>query len=142
MILNYEVRNSYAKLKDDCKAFMLDIGEKLIINVEGIEINKCFVYFDNGKESTQFVLPKLESFEVPDFMLVAGELQIRVAQFNRTKVRSLTFEPITIVAKDTGFEGHTAFDDLKARVETLEAQVNSLLPLLNEMNELHRALEQ
>lgn len=138
----YEIKNSYGAIKDDCKAFVLGEGEELVVKVEGVQINKCFILLENGEKSAKLSIENLDEFVVPGTLLQPGELKIKVAQFNRTKVRTINLEPITLIAEDEGFAGHSAFDDLKARVETLEAKVNELEPLLKQMSDLYNALEQ
>ena len=137
----YEVKNSYGAIKDDCKAFVLG-SEELAIKVTGVQIEKCFVYLENGEKKEKLSIEKLDEFVVPSSVLVAGELKLKVVQFARTKVKTINLEPITLVDTDAGFEGHSAFDDLKARVEVLEKKVNELEPLLKQMSDLYNALEQ
>lgn len=137
----YEVKNSYGAIKDDCKAFVLG-SEELTIKVTGVQIEKCFVYLENGEKKEKLSIEKLDEFVVPSSVLVAGELKLKVVQFARTKVKTINLEPITLVDTDAGFEGHSAFDDLKARVEMLEKRVAELEPLLKQMSDLYNALEQ
>lgn len=137
----YEVKNSYGAIKDDCKAFVLG-SEELTIKVTGVQIEKCFVYLENGEKKEKLSIEKLDEFVVPSSVLVAGELKLKVVQFARTKVKTINLEPITLVDTDAGFEGHSAFDDLKARVEMLEKRVAELEPLLKQMSDLYKALEQ
>ena len=137
----YEVKNSYGAIKDDCKAFVLG-SEELTIKVTGVQIEKCFVYLENGEKKEKLSIEKLDEFVVPSSVLVAGELKLKVVQFARTKVKTINLEPITLVDTDAGFEGHSAFDDLKARVEVLEKRVAELEPLLKQMSDLYNALEQ
>ena len=137
----YEVKNSYGAIKDDCKAFVLG-SEELAIKVTGVQIEKCFVYLENGEKKEKLSIEKLDEFVVPSDVLVAGELKLKVVQFARTKVKTINLEPITLVDTDAGFEGHSAFDDLKARVEVLEKRVAELEPLLKQMSDLYNALEQ
>lgn len=137
----YEVKNSYGAIKDDCKAFVLG-SEELTIKVTGVQIEKCFVYLENGEKKEKLSIEKLDEFVVPSSVLVAGELKLKVVQFARTKVKTINLEPITLVDTDAGFEGHSAFDDLKARVEMLEKKVAELEPLLKQMSDLYNALEQ
>ena len=137
----YEVKNSYGAIKDDCKAFVLG-SEELTIKVTGVQIEKCFVYLENGDKKEKLSIEKLDEFVVPSSVLVAGELKLKVVQFARTKVKTINLEPITLVDTDAGFEGHSAFDDLKARVEMLEKRVAELEPLLKQMSDLYNALEQ
>lgn len=137
----YEVKNSYGAIKDDCKAFVLG-SEELAIKVTGVQIEKCFVYLENGEKKEKLSIEKLDEFVVPSSVLVAGELKLKVVQFARTKVKTINLEPITLVDTDAGFEGHSAFDDLKARVEMLEKRVAELEPLLKQMSDLYNALEQ
>lgn len=138
----YEIKNSYGAIKDDCKAFVLGGNEELVVKVEGAQINKCFILLENGDKTKKLSVENLDEFVVPADLLQAGELKIKIAQFNRTKVRTINLESITLIAQDEGFAGHSAFDDLKARVEELEKKVDTLLPLLQEIKELHIALEQ
>lgn len=138
----YEIKNSYGAIKDDCKAFVLGEGEELVVKVEGVQINKCFILLENGEKSAKLSIENLDEFVVPGTLLQPGELKIKVAQFNRTKVRTINLEPITLIAEDEGFAGHSAFDDLKARVEALEKKVDELEPLLKQMSDLYNALEQ
>ena len=137
----YEVKNSYGAIKDDCKAFVLG-SEELAIKVTGVQIEKCFVYLENGEKKEKLSIEKLDEFVVPSSVLVAGELKLKVVQFARTKVKTINLEPITLVDTDAGFEGHSAFDDLKARVEVLEKRVAELEPLPKQMSDLYNALEQ
>ena len=137
----YEVKNSYGAIKDDCKAFVLG-SEELAIKVTGVQIEKCFVYLENGEKKEKLSIEKLDEFVVPSSVLVAGELKLKVVQFARTKVKTINLEPITLVDTDAGFEGHSVFDDLKARVEMLEKRVAELEPLLKQMSDLYNALEQ
>ena len=137
----YEVKNSYGAIKDDCKAFVLG-SEELTIKVTGVQIEKCFVYLENGEKKEKLSIEKLDEFVVPSSVLVAGELKLKVVQFARTKVKTINLEPITLVDTDAGFEGHSVFDDLKARVEVLEKRVAELEPLLKQMSDLYNALEQ
>lgn len=137
----YEVKNSYGAIKDDCKAFVLG-SEELTIKVTGVQIEKCFVYLENGEKKEKLSIEKLDEFVVPSSVLVAGELKLKVVQFARTKVKTINLEPITLVDTDAGFEGHSVFDDLKARVEMLEKRVAELEPLLKQMSDLYNALEQ
>lgn len=141
MKIVYEVKNSYGAIKDDCKAFVLG-SEELTIKVTGVQIEKCFVYLENGEKKEKLSIEKLDEFVVPSSVLVAGELKLKVVQFARTKVKTINLEPITLVDTDAGFEGHSAFDDLKARVEMLEKRVAELEPLLKQMSDLYNALEQ
>lgn len=142
MIVKYEVKNGVGEIKEDCKAFVLGAVDGLTLKVEGAVIPQCFVYLENGDKQVKFSVTNLDEITVPSELLVAGEIKFTIAQFTRTKVKTINCEPITLVSEDEGLSGSSAFDSLKARVETLEAQVNSLLPLLKEMNELHQALEQ
>lgn len=142
MIVTYEIKNGVGEIKEDCKAFVLGAVDGLTLKVEGATIPQCFVYLENGDKQVKFSVTNLDEITVPSELLVAGEIKFTIAQFTRTKVKTINCEPITLVSEDEGLSGSSAFDSLKARVETLEAQVNSLLPLLNEMNELHQALEQ
>lgn len=142
MIVTYEIKNGVGKIKEDCKAFVLGAVDGLTLKVEGANIPQCFVYLENGDKQVKFSVTNLDEITVPSELLVAGEIKFTIAQFTRTKVKTINCEPITLISEDEGLSGSSAFDSLKARVETLEAQVNSLLPLLNEMNELHQALEQ
>lgn len=137
----YEVKNSYGAIKDDCKSFVLG-SEDLIVKVEGVQIEKCFVYLENGNKQVKLSIEKLDEFVVPSDVLVAGELKLKIVQFARTKVKTINLEPITLVSTDEGFAGHSAFDDLKARVEVLENKVAELEPLLKQMSDLYNALEQ
>lgn len=138
----YEIKNSYGAIKDDCKAFVLGEGEELVVKVEGVQINKCFILLENGEKSAKLSIENLDEFVVPGELLQPGELKIKVAQFNRTKVRTINLEPITLINEDEGFTGHATFDDLKARVEALEKKVDELEPLLKQMSDLYNALEQ
>lgn len=142
MIVTYEIKNGVGEIKEDCKAFVLGAVDGLTLKVEGATIPQCFVYLENGDKQVKFSVTNLDEITVPSELLVAGEIKFTIAQFTRTKVKTINCEPITLVSEDEGLSGSSAFDSLKARVETLEAQVNSLLPLLKEMNELHQALEQ
>lgn len=142
MIVTYEIKNGVGEIKEDCKAFILGAVDGLTLKVEGATIPQCFVYLENGDKQVKFSVTNLDEITVPSELLVAGEIKFTIAQFTRTKVKTINCEPITLVSEDEGLSGSSAFDSLKARVETLEAQVNSLLPLLKEMNELHQALEQ
>lgn len=142
MKIVYEVKNSYGAIKDSCKSFVLGAEEGLTIKVEGVSISKCFVYLENGEESCKLAVEKLDEIVVPSALLFAGELKVRIAQFNRTKVKTINCEPITLISEDEGFCGHSAFDDLKARVEALERKVDELEPLLKQMTDLYNALEQ
>ena len=142
MIVTYEIKNGVGEIKQDCKAFVLGAVDGLTLKVEGATIPQCFVYLENGDKQVKFSVANLDEITVPSELLVAGEIKFTIAQFTRTKVKTINCEPITLVSEDEGLSGSSAFDSLKARVETLEAQVNSLLPLLKEMNELHQALEQ
>ena len=142
MIVTYEIKNGVGEIKEDCKAFVLGAVDGLTLKVEGATIPQCFVYLENGDKKVKFSITNLDEITVPGELLVPGEIKFTIAQFTRTKVKTINCEPITLVSEDEGLSGSSAFDSLKARVETLEAQVNSLLPLLNEMNELHQALEQ
>lgn len=142
MKIVYEVENSYGAIKDTCKTFFVGLQEDLIIKVEGADIGKCFVSIDNGNVSRKFSVESLDELTIPADLLKAGELKIRVAQFTRTKVRTINLEPITLINEDEGFTGHATFDDLKARVEALERKVDELEPLLKQMKDLYNALEQ
>ena len=142
MLVTYEVKNGFGKIKEDCKAFVLGALDGLTLKVEGASIPQCFVYLENGDKQVKFSITNLNEIEVPSELLVAGEIKFTIAQFTRTKVKTINCEPITLISEDEGLSGSSAFDDLKARVETLESQVASLLPLLQEMSELHEALEQ
>lgn len=142
MKVTYEVKNSYGKINDGCKAFQLGTDEDLVIKVEGVQISRCFVYLENGEPNKKIAIENLDEFTVPKDLLKEGELNIKIAQFNRTKVKTINLEPITLISEDEGFEGHSAFDELKARVQVLEEQVKTLLPLLNEMRDIQEALEQ
>jgi len=142
MKLVYEIKNNNGMLRDDCKAFVLGTDEELVIKVEGAAIPKCYVLLTCGEASKKFSVENLDELTIPKDILKEGTLAIKILQFNRTKVKTICLEPITIISEEDGFKGISAFDELEARVKVLEEQVSKLLPLLKDVEGLYSALEQ
>lgn len=142
MKLVYEIKNNNGMLKDECKAFVLGTDEELTIKVEGANIPKCYVLLSCGDASQKFSVENLDELTIPKDILKEGTLNIKILQFNRTKVKTICLEPITIISEEDGFKGVSAFDELEARVKTLEEQVKKLLPLVQDVAALYSALEQ
>lgn len=142
MTLVYNITNSYGVLTSDCKAFLLGMNEDLTIKFEGTKIDKCFVLLECAGNSNKFSAENLNEIVVPKDLLAEGTLKVKVFQFNRTKVKTITCEPISIISEDEGFKGNSAFEDMEARVKELEEKVDKLMPLLKDVEGLYSALEQ
>lgn len=144
MIKKVRLAYSFGSLEDRAP-FICGAGDPLEMSFKSAyTITQAVLTFENSGNGAQKMLrvDGLSRVLVPDELLVAGELKIKVDLLvGGEVVKTFTVEPILLKEVDRGIRSIPQIEDLQEKLDSFEQVLKKVVDGYNTMIDCYRALE-